>query len=111
MANPSSSCHIESFATNKPSFFARTDYPYQKTKMTWFLQSTDLDVQDVIKDDLTFPSKIVDGVMVPKPKQEWDECDRINFQLNAKVVYTLQGFIDRNEYNIICQCKLAKLAK
>ena len=79
--------------------------------MTWFLQSTDLDVWDVIEDDPTFISKLVDGVMVPKPKQEWDECDRINFQLNAKVVYTLQGFIDRNEYNIICQCKLAKLAK
>ena len=53
MTNPSSSSHIESFATNKPPFFTRTDYPYQKTKMTWFLQSTDLDVWDVIKDDPT----------------------------------------------------------
>ncbi|KAL6319912.1 hypothetical protein AAG906_036986 [Vitis piasezkii] len=53
--------------------------------MTWFLQSTDLDLWDVIEDDPTFPSKLVYGVMVPKPKQEWDECDRRNFQLNAKV--------------------------
>ena len=52
-----------------------TDYPYWKTKMTWFLQSIDLDVWDAIEDDLTFPSKPVDGVMVPKPKQEWDERD------------------------------------
>ena len=46
--------------------------------------------------------------MVPKPKQEWDECDRRNFQLNAKVVYALQCCMDRNEYNRICQCKSAK---
>ena len=43
-----------------------------------------------------------------KPKQKWDERDRRNFQLNAKVVYTLQYVIDRNEYNRICQCKSAK---
>ena len=58
--------------------------------MTWYLQSTDLDAWDVIEDDPNFPSKLVDRVMVPKPKQEWDECDRRNFQLNAKAVYTLQ---------------------
>ena len=27
------------------------DYPYWKTKMTWFLQSTDLNVWDAIEDD------------------------------------------------------------
>ena len=54
--------------------------------MTWFLQSIDLDVWDVIEDDPTFPSKLVDEVM---PKQEWDEHDRRIFQLNAKVVYTM----------------------
>ena len=46
--------------------------------------------------------------MVPKPKQEQDECDRRNFQLNAKVVYTLLCSINRNEYNRICQYKSAK---
>ncbi|RVW33035.1 hypothetical protein CK203_101230 [Vitis vinifera] len=29
--------------------------------------------------------------MVPKPKQEWNELDRRNFQLNAKVVFTFIG--------------------
>ena len=66
MANPSSSSQLENFATNKPPFFFRN--PYSKTKMAWFLQSTDLDVWDVIEDGPTFPSKLVDGVMVPKPK-------------------------------------------
>ena len=65
--------------------------------MTWYLQSTNLDVWDIIEDDPTFPTKLVDGVMVPKPNQEWDEHDRRNFQLN-----TLQRSMDRNEYNRIC---------
>ena len=108
MTNPSNSSHIKSFAFNRPPFFTGTDYPYWKTKMTWFLQSIDLDLCDVIEDDPTFPSKLVDGVIVPKPKQEWDERDRRNFQLNAKVVYTLQCAMDRNEYNRICQWKLTK---
>ena len=68
MTNPSSSSPIESFATNRPPFFTGTDYSYWKTKMTWFLQSTDLDVWDIIKNDPTFPSKLVDGVMIPKPR-------------------------------------------
>ena len=62
-----------------------TYYPYWKTRMTWYLQSTDLDMWDIIEDGPTFPTKLVDGVLVPKPKQEWNELDRRNFQLNAKV--------------------------
>ena len=58
--------------------------------MTWLLQSTNLDIWDVIEDDPTFPSKLVDEAMVPKPKQEWDEHERRNFQLNVKAIYTLQ---------------------
>ena len=105
MVNPLSSSHIECFVKNRPPFFTGTDYPYWKTKMAWFLQSIDLDVWDVNEDGPTFPSKLVDGLMVPKPKQEWDERDRRNFQLNGKVIYTLQCSMDRNEYNRIWQCK------
>ena len=76
--------------------------------MTWFLQSIDLNLWDIIEDDPTIPSKLVDRVMVPKPKQEWDGRDRRNFQLKARVVYSLQCVIDRNEYHRICQCKSAK---
>ena len=38
-------------------------------------------------------------MMVPKPKQEWDELDRKKVQLNAKSVYILHYAIDRNEFN------------
>ena len=70
MTISSSLSHIESFAKNRAPFFMGIDYPYWKTKMTLYLQSTDLDIWDVIEDDPTFPTKLVDGVLVPKPKQE-----------------------------------------
>ena len=89
MAIPSSSSQIENFTKHIASFFMGTDYPYWKTRITWHLQSTDLNIWDIIEDDLTFPSKLVDGVLVSKPKQEWNELDRRNFQLNAKVVFAM----------------------
>ena len=87
MANPSSSSHIESFSIIRPPFFIGTDYPYWKIKMTWFLQTNNLDLWDVIEDGPRIPSKLENGVMVPKSKQEWDELDKKKVQLNAKVVY------------------------
>ena len=107
MVIPSSSSHTESFAKNRAPSFMGTDYPYQKTKMTWYLQSTNLDVWDIIEDDPTFPTKLVDGVMVPKSKNGMSLIEK-KFQLNAKVVFTLQYAMDINEYNRICQCKSAK---
>ena len=101
MTNPLSSSHIESFATNRPSFFTRTNYSYWKTKMTWFLKSTNLDLQDVIENDLHISSKLENGVMVPKPKQEWDDLDKNKVQLNAKFIYILHCTIDKNEFNYV----------
>ena len=79
MAILSSSSQTEIFSKHRAPFFTGTDYPYWKARMTWFLQSTDLNVWDVIEDDPTFPTKLVDGVLVPKPKKEWNEFDRRNF--------------------------------
>ena len=79
MDNPSNSSHIESFEKNRPPFFTGTGYPYWKTKMTWFLQSTDLYIWNVIENEPTFPSKLVDGVMVPKPSKNGMSMIEKNF--------------------------------
>ena len=79
MTIPSSSSYTESFAKNRPQFFTRTDYSYWKTKMTWFLQSTDLYIWNVIENEPTFPSKLVDGVMVPKPSKNGMSMIEKNF--------------------------------
>ena len=76
MVNPSSSSHIKSFSTTQPSFFSGIDYSYWKTKMTWFLKFINPDIWDVIEDGPHIPLKLENGIMVPKPKQEWDELDK-----------------------------------
>ena len=76
--------------------------------MTWFLQSINLDLWDVIEDGPHIPSKLENGVMVPKPKHEWDEFDRKKVQLNVKAVFILHCVIDRNEFNRIWHCKSTK---
>ena len=35
------------------------------------------------------PTKLIDGVSLPKPKDEWDEFDKKMAQLNAKVMNIL----------------------
>ena len=67
--------------------------------MTWFLNSTNLDLWDVIVVGPHIPSKLENGVMVPKPKQEWNELDKKKVQLNVKSIYILHCAIDRNEFN------------
>ena len=76
--------------------------------MTRFFQSTNLDLWDIIEDGLHIPSKLENGVMVSKPKHEWNELDRKKVQLNVKSVFILHCAIDRNEFNCIWQCKSAK---
>ena len=68
MTIPSSSSQTKIFSRHRAPFFMGTDYPYWKTRITWYLQSINLDVWDVIEDDPTFLTKLVDGVLVPKPK-------------------------------------------
>ena len=58
--------------------------------MTWYLQSTNLDVWDVIEDGPTFPTKLVDGVMVSKPKQEWNELSERLKPLQVALVRELK---------------------
>ena len=76
--------------------------------MTWFLKFTNLDLWDVIENGPHILSKLENGVIVLKFNQEWDELNKKKVQLNAKVIYSLHCVIGRNEYNCVCQCRLAK---
>ena len=64
--------------------------------MTWFLQSTDFYLWDIIENGPNIPTKVENVVFVPKPRKELDELDKRKNQLNAKVVYFLYYVIDRN---------------
>ena len=99
---------VESFLINKPPFFAGSDYQFWKHKMTWHLESLDLKVWKTILYGYTFPTKDVDGCKIPKTLDEYSEAENRNFQLNSKAIYIIRCVINRNEYNIISQCKTAK---
>ena len=100
--------YLEGFLATLPSFFMGINYTYWKTRMTWFLKSTNFDLWDVIESSLHIPTKLNNRVIVSKPRQEWDELDKRKAQINIKVVYFLYCAIDRNKYNHVCQCELTK---
>ena len=57
--------------------------------MTWFLQSTNFYLWDIIENGPNIPTKVENVVFVPKPRKELDELDKRKNQLNAEVVYFL----------------------
>ena len=100
--------HAESFPINKPPFFAGSDYQFLKNKMTWYLESLDLEVWKTILFGYTFSTKDVDGGKIRKTLDEYNEEESRKFQLNSRAIYILVCAMDRNEYNRISQCKTAK---
>ena len=100
--------HAESFSINKPPFFAESDYHFWKNKMTWYLESLDLEVWKAILFSYTFPTKDVDGGKINKTLDEYSEEENRKFQLNSRAIYILVCSMNRNEYNRISQCKTAK---
>ena len=95
----------ESFPINKPLFFAGSDYHFWKNKMTWFLESLDLEIWKTILFGYTFPTKEVDGGKIKKTLNDYSGEENRKFQLNSRAIYILVCAMDINEYNRISQCK------
>lgn len=53
----------------------------------------------MIIDGPSIPKKRVDGVIVTKEENEWDDVDIKMVQLNAKAMHILFCALDPNEYN------------
>ena len=67
---------MERFFINQPPFFWDTIYLYPKTRMTWFLKSTNYDLWDAIRNGLHIPIEIENGVVIPKPSQKQDDLNK-----------------------------------
>ena len=64
----------EGQATNRPPLFDGTNYTYWKTRMSFFLKSLDFDLWSIVIYGYSPPPRIlVDGVMVPKPHNQYTE--------------------------------------
>ena len=76
--------------------------------MRIFIQALDYDMWSIIVNESHTPTKLIDGVSLPKSKSEWDEFDKKIAQLNAKAMNVLYCALDTNEFNYISTCNLAK---
>ncbi|GAV79944.1 UBN2 domain-containing protein, partial [Cephalotus follicularis] len=76
--------------------------------MTIFLQSLDYQLCHIIVNGPRMPTRTIEGVVSPKPKNEYNDNDFRMLQLNSKAKHVLFCAIDPNEFNRISSCDSAK---
>ena len=76
--------------------------------MRVFIQVLDYDMWSIIVNGPHTPTKLIDGVSLPKLEGEWDEFDKKIAQLNTKAMNFLYYTLDVNKFNYISTCNLAK---
>ncbi|GAV77915.1 UBN2 domain-containing protein, partial [Cephalotus follicularis] len=76
--------------------------------MTIFLQSLDYQLWHIIVNGPRMPTRTIEGVVSPKPENEYIENDFRMLQLNSKAKHVLFCAIGPNEFNRISSCDSAK---
>ena len=69
--------------------------------MIIYLQYTDYDLWLSIKNRLYKPTKIKDGIIIPKARSEYTDNDKKLLSMNAKVMDTLYYALSISECNRI----------
>ncbi|GAV83917.1 zf-CCHC domain-containing protein/DUF4219 domain-containing protein/UBN2 domain-containing protein, partial [Cephalotus follicularis] len=89
-------------------FFDGNNYSFWKTRMTIFLQSLDYQLWHIIVNGPRMPTRTIEGVVSPKPKNEYNDNDFRMLQLNSKAKHVLFCAVGPNEFNRISSCYSAK---
>ncbi|GAV76601.1 UBN2 domain-containing protein, partial [Cephalotus follicularis] len=76
--------------------------------MTIFLQSLDYQLWHIIVNGPRMPTRTIDGVVSPKPENEYNDDDFRMPQLNSKAKHVLFCAVGPNEFNRISSCDSAK---
>ncbi|GAV92546.1 UBN2 domain-containing protein, partial [Cephalotus follicularis] len=76
--------------------------------MTIFLQSLDYQLWHIIVNGPRMPTNTIEGVVSPKPENEYNDNDFRIFQLNSKAKHVLFCVVGLNEFNRISSCDTAK---
>ncbi|GAV82667.1 zf-CCHC domain-containing protein/UBN2 domain-containing protein, partial [Cephalotus follicularis] len=79
-----------------------------KTRMTIFLQSLDYQLWHIIVNGPRMPTRTIEGVVSPKPENEYNDNDFRMLQLNSKAKHVLFCAVGPNEFNRISSCDSAK---
>ncbi|GAV57970.1 zf-CCHC domain-containing protein/DUF4219 domain-containing protein/UBN2 domain-containing protein, partial [Cephalotus follicularis] len=89
-------------------FFDGNNYSFWKTRMTIFLQSLDYQLWHIIVNGPRMPTRTIEGVVSPKPENEYNDNDFRMLQLNSKAKHVLFCAVGPNEFNRISSCDSAK---
>ncbi|GAV68214.1 UBN2 domain-containing protein, partial [Cephalotus follicularis] len=76
--------------------------------MTIFLQSLDYQLWHSIVNGPRMPTRTIEGVVSPKPENEYNDNDFRMLQLNSKAKHVLFCVVGPNEFNRISSCDSAK---
>ncbi|GAV90808.1 UBN2 domain-containing protein, partial [Cephalotus follicularis] len=76
--------------------------------MTIFLQSLDYQLWHIIVNGPRMPTGTIEGVVSPKPENEYNDNDFRMLQLNSKAKHVLFCAVGPNEFNRISSCDSAK---
>ncbi|GAV85099.1 zf-CCHC domain-containing protein/DUF4219 domain-containing protein/UBN2 domain-containing protein, partial [Cephalotus follicularis] len=89
-------------------FFDGNNYSFWKTRMTIFLQSLDYQLWPIIVNGPRMPTRTIEGVVSPKPENEYNDNDFRMLQLNSKAKHVLFCAVGPNDFNRISSCDSAK---
>lgn len=98
---------VEGQGISRPPLFTGTDYNYWKTRMRCFLIALDIEVWNMVESSYTSPTIVVSDVTMEKPKDKWDDNDKLKCKNNAKAMNALFCALDRTEFNRVCSCNNA----
>ncbi|GAV58409.1 zf-CCHC domain-containing protein/DUF4219 domain-containing protein/UBN2 domain-containing protein [Cephalotus follicularis] len=95
---------LEGSSTTRPLFFDGNNYSFWKTRMTIFLQSLDYQLWHIIVNGPRMPTRTIEGVVSPKPENEYNDNEFRMLQLNSKAKHVLFCVVGPNEFNWISSC-------
>ncbi|GAV81502.1 LOW QUALITY PROTEIN: UBN2 domain-containing protein, partial [Cephalotus follicularis] len=77
--------------------------------MTIFLQSFDYQLWHIVVNGPRMPTRTIDGVVSPKPENEYNDNDFRMLQLNSKSKHVLFCAVGPNEFKWISSCDVKEM--
>ena len=100
--------YCEGQSTLRPPCFNGFNYAYWKNRMRIYMISQDFDLWQIVVKGPHLPTKIENGISIPKTVDEYNDADKKLIKINAMAMNLLYCGLDPNEYNRISSCESAK---
>ncbi|PNX80237.1 phytoalexin-deficient 4-2 protein [Trifolium pratense] len=95
-------------AYNSAPVFTGENYEFWKECMSVHIMSIDMEVWKAVTNGIHQPTHIVNGVLLAKLENDWNEDDQKKVQYDFKARNILISSIGVNEFYAISHCKTAK---